>query len=186
MTPRKSKEQIEIELAGGVYTPGGVKARKRKEYVEPTEERRGGYRGKPPAKKKKPKKPVGPPKRVSVFIYEYLVEFGDTYPSDLHRKYREFYRGTVTTRGTPQKIASYNSFAVMISKLILIGLLERTGETEPSDDPRAEGLDYPERVFITLSDKGRNAPDHVWQNPLRLYYYPEDWELAEYREYIRS
>ena len=72
-----------------------------------------------------------------------------------------------------------------VSKLILASLVERTGRTEISDNPKADALEYPERVYVRLTSKGERAIDFIWMHPLRMWYYPLDWEKKDYREYVK-
>ena len=126
------------------------------------------------------------PPKVGVFIGDYLREHGESYPSEIHRAYKDIYRGLKTQKKRTYRVCTYNSFVTYMSKLILAGLVERTGRTEESDNPKAEALQYPERVYIRLTGKGERAPDYVWDRPLRLWYKPFDWEYASFREYIRK
>jgi hypothetical protein len=73
----------------------------------------------------------------------------------------------------------------MISKLINMGLLERTGRMEESTNLKAANLGDVMVVYVDLSPKGRTAPDAVWKSPFRLYYYPTDLERQEFPEYVK-
>jgi len=128
----------------------------------------------------------GRPPTTGIFIRDFLREHGESYPSEIHRAYKETYRGVTTLGGRKYRIGTYNSFAVYMSKLILAGLVERTGRHEESDNPKAAALEYPERTYIRLTSKGERAIDFIWMHPLRIWYYPLSWELEEYREYTRS
>ena len=125
------------------------------------------------------------PPKVGVFIRDYLREHDESYSSQIHRAYKGAYKGLKTQRKRTYRVCTYNSFMTYVSKLILTGLIERTGRTEESDNPKAEALEYPERVFIRLTSKGERAIDFIWLHPLRLYYYPQDWEKVDYGEYIK-
>ena len=74
---------------------------------------------------------------------------------------------------------------VYVHKLIIAGMVERTGETQESDDPKAAALEYPERVFVRLTDRVARAPLVIWRAPLRIWYKPLDWEKVEYGEYTK-
>ena len=121
-----------------------------------------------------------------VFVRGYLREAGEAYPSEIHKAYKGAYKGVKSPRGKLYHIATYNSFMIYVHGLVLTGLVERTGKTEESDDPKGEPIDYPERVIIRLTEKGRRAPDHVWEAPLRVWYRPYDWEMPTFRDYIKE
>ena len=122
---------------------------------------------------------------MGIFIRDYLREHGEAYPSEIHRAYKDIYRGGRTLKGRRYRVSTYNSFMSYISKLVLTGLVERTGRTEESDNPKARALEYPERIYVRLTHKGEMAPSFVWLHPLRIYYYPQDWERADYGEYVK-
>ena len=123
--------------------------------------------------------------KVGVFIRDFLREVGESYPSEIHQAYKSTYRERRTLKGRTFRLCTYNSFMTYISKLILTGLVERTGRTEVSDNPKARALEYPERIYVRLTHKGEMAPSFVWLHPLRIYYYPQDWERADYGEYVK-
>lgn len=127
----------------------------------------------------------GKPPRTGIFIRDHLRDRGESYAGEIHRTYKEAHRGWTTTRGNRYRLSTYNSFAIYIAKLVIAGLLERTGRKEESDHPKSGALDYPERVYLRLSDKGRRASDYVWGRPLRIWYKPLDWERVEYSSYIQ-
>ena len=122
---------------------------------------------------------------VGIFIRDFLQQHSESYSSEIHKAYKESYRGLKTQKKRTYRLCTYNSFMTYVSKLILTGLVKRTGKTEESDNLKAEALDYPERVYIKLTIKGKRAPTFIWQHPLRIYYYPQDWEKAEYGAYVR-
>lgn len=124
--------------------------------------------------------------KIGLFIKDYLRSHREASPAEIHRAYKQAYKDNRTARGGKYKLGTYQSQVVYISGLIVMGLLERTGRTEESGDIRAELAEFPEKVYIRLSRKGRAAPDYVWSHPLRLYYRPFDWERATYGEYIRA
>ena len=128
----------------------------------------------------------GQPPKIGLFIRNFLREAGEAYPSEIHKAYKVIHKGRKTLKKRTYRVCTYNSFITYVSKLVLAGLVERTGRTEESDNPKAMALDYPERVYIRLTGKGRAAPDWTWLHPLRLYYYPWNWEKVEYREYIKA
>ena len=128
----------------------------------------------------------GAPPKVGIFIRDYLREHEESYPSEIHREYKRTYKGHKTLGGRKYRVCTYNSFMTYVSKLILADLIERTDRTEPSNNPKAMALDYPERVYIRLTDKGERAPSFVWLHPLRIWYYPLDWEKVDYGEYIKG
>lgn len=147
-----------------------------------------------PRKRRKVKRPevggegpleVRPPK-VGVFIRDFLASQGESYASEIHSEYKKARRRWDFTEGKRTRVSTYSSFAAYISKLALMGLLEKTGKVEESDDPRAEMLTHPERVYLRLTEKGKRAPDVVWWSPLRIYYHPHDWELRQYRDYVKG
>jgi len=125
----------------------------------------------------------GAPPKIGIFIRDYLRERGESYPSEIHRAYKSSYKGQRTLKGRTYRLCTYNSFMVYMSKLVLAGLVERTGRTEISDNPKASALDYPGRVYVRLTPKGERAPDFIWLHPLRIWYYPLEWEKIDYREY---
>ena len=127
----------------------------------------------------------GKPPQVGMFIRDFLRGKGESYPSEIHRAYKMAYRGWPTLSGRKYRLGTYNSFAVYMSKLVLCGLVERTGKYQQSNHPYAEALEYPERTYIKLTEKGRRAPDYVWIHPLRMWYRPWDWEIADYGNYIK-
>ena len=125
------------------------------------------------------------PLNVGEFIHQFLISHEEAYPSEIHRQYKMERKVTKTLKNTKYRSSTYHSFMVYVSKLILTGLIERTGRTEESTNQISAALEYPERVYVRLSLKGRNAPDYVWVHPLRLWYNPFDWERATFRDYIK-
>jgi len=128
----------------------------------------------------------GAPPKVGMFIRDFLREHRESYPSEIHREYKSTYRGQKTLKGRTYRLCTYNSFMTYVSKLILAGLVERTGRTEVSDNPKAEALGYPERTYVRLTPKGERAINFIWFHPLRIYYHPQDWERKDYREYVKE
>jgi len=128
----------------------------------------------------------GAPPTIGIFIRDFLRDHEESYPSEIHREYKRTYKGHRTLGGRKYRVCTYNSFMTYVSKLILADLIERTNRTEPSDNPKARALDYPERVYIRLTDKGERAPRFVWLHPLRIWYYPLDWEKVDYGEYVKG
>lgn len=128
----------------------------------------------------------GQPPKVGVFIRDYLREHNESYPSEIHQAYKTAYKGQKTLKGRAYRLCTYNSFMAYVSKLILTGLVERTGRTEESNNPKARALEYPERTYIRLTSKGEEAIDFIWLHPLRIWYYPLDWEKEEYGEYVKE
>jgi len=126
------------------------------------------------------------PPPLGMFIRNFLRGVGESYPSEVHKAYKATYRGIKTLKGRTYRVCTYNSFMTYMSKLVLAGLVERTGRTEESDNPKAEALGYPERVYIRLTPKGKRAIDFIWLHPLRIYYYPQDWEKVDYGEYVKG
>jgi len=65
----------------------------------------------------------------------------------------------------------YHSFLVYFGVLKRLGWVEETGRTEPSTIQ-----DYhppaPDRMYYRLTEKGKEAPDEYWSNPL-FTLYPE-------------
>ena len=127
----------------------------------------------------------GSPPKTGLFIRDFLRDVGESYASEIHRNYKALGRNWKTLSGARFHPATYNSFAAYLSKLVLAGLVERTGNVESSDDPRAAVLTHPERVYLRLTLKGEGAPDLVWMHPLRIWYYPLDWEKVEYADYVK-
>ena len=130
--------------------------------------------------------PLIKPPIVGVFIRDHLRERGSAYASEIHRTYKELRKEYRALSKRRARAGTYNSFASYMSKLILAGLVEKTGKHEESNHRLAEALEYPERVYLRLTDKGRRAPDYVWLHPLRLWYRPYDWERIDYREFIKD
>ena len=128
---------------------------------------------------------ISPPPKVGMFIRDYLREHSEVYPSEVHREYKKVFKDRKTQKKRTYRVGTYNSFMAYVSKLILAGLIERTGDTQESDNPKAMALEYPERIFIRLTSKGEEAPNFIWMHPLRLWYYPLSWELDEYRDYVK-
>lgn len=128
----------------------------------------------------------GAPKGTGLFIRDYLREHNEAYPSEVHKAYKDAYRGLKTLKGRTRRLGTYNSFMTYVSKLILAGLVERTGKVEESDNPKARALEYPERIYVRLTHKGERALDFIWLHPLRIFYYPLDWERVSHRDYTKE
>lgn len=126
---------------------------------------------------------IAPPRR-GMFTRDFLREYGESSPADIHRSYRTLYKGRVTSRGTKYRLGTYNSWMAYLSRLIIAGLVEYTEREEMSRFPQAEQLTHPEKVFVKLTDKGLEAPDYVWAAPTRIWRKPFDWELVQYADYI--
>ena len=123
---------------------------------------------------------------LGVFIRDFLREHGEGYPSGVHQAYKADYRGWKTSKGNFYRLGTYRSHLVYMRGLARMGLIERTGRLEESDDPKVELIaPVEERVYFRLTSKGKRAPDYVWTHPLRLYYRPFDWEYTTYGDYIK-
>jgi len=130
----------------------------------------------------------GAPPKIGIFIRDFLVNVDEASPTEIHKAYKREFKGVKTLRGRPYRLGTYRSHVVYIRALARADLVERTGRTEEPSDPIGNPIidDLEPRVYFRLTSKGRRAPDMVWLHPLRLFYYPYDWERAPYGEYIKE
>ena len=124
--------------------------------------------------------------QIGIFIRNFLRQHREASPAEIHRSYKDTYRGQKTSKGNIYKLGTYQSHAVYIAGLVQAGLVERL--EEGGDGARFRGDDSvaPERSLVKLTSKGERAGSYVWDHPLRLWYRPYDWEVDTYREYIKS
>ena len=130
----------------------------------------------------------GQPPKIGLFIRNFLREHGEASPTGIHQAYKATFRGTKTLKKRPYRLGTYRSHLVYIRSLARTGLIERTGKIEEPYDPKGDPIrdDLEPKVYFRLSDKGRGAPDVIWLHPLRLFYYPYDWERTPYGNYIKE
>lgn len=79
----------------------------------------------------------------------------------------------------------YSSFTNYFARLIRLGWVEPTGETERSE-PQDNWPGARPRVYYRLTDLGRAAPDEHWSDPLLpLYHYPREVRSPRKHRYFR-
>jgi len=101
------------------------------------------------------------PLPVSKFILDRLARVGQDYISNMHRLYKEALRNIAeeNNRKRPYCRTRYHSFEMAVQKLARAGLIEFSGQVEPSDAPQFESWDDPpERRYYQLA-KGIKTPD---------------------------
>ena len=123
--------------------------------------------------------------KIGLFIRDFLRQHEEASPSDIHRSYKDTYRGLKTPKGNTRKLGTYQSHVVYISGLVMAGLVERVENGKGEVRFRGDDNVVIEKIHIRLTDKGKWANNYVWSHPLRLWYRPFFWERENYREYIK-
>ena len=131
---------------------------------------------------------------LGLFIKDYLIEYSQACQQDIHSAYRNKLRSmyeAVSRRYTRHSGMTYHSFTRYFQFIKRLGFVEKTGEVEESmlqvDYHKAypnKDIQYP-RTFYKLTDKGMEATDAEWSNPLRTLYPQFDAKYYSYksREY---
>jgi len=135
-----------------------------------------------------PELPIGSPIKTGEFVRNYLLEHSSASASIIHIALKDYYREFRTQKKKKYHVATYHSFKVYINGLVRAGLVEKSGRSTRSTNPKGFPLQNPalRRRNVKLTDKGRDAPLFVWAHPIRIWHYPLDWERVDYGEYIKE
>jgi hypothetical protein len=103
--------------------------------------------------------------RPGLFTKRHFVKHGEACAADIYRALSEeierLNQERIGINEKPFRRPNYSSFARYFHWFLLLGLIERTGRSEPSDYPFLQ-----ERVFYRLTEKGKTE-EEAWQDPVK-------------------
>ena len=113
------------------------------------------------------------------FIRNYLLEYGEAHPSEIHKALHEEYDkiNQGRKRGERLKPPTFHSFLNYLHQMKLFGLIELSGREESMDLSEVPWLTEGTMRYYRLTDKGGAEPPHeAWMNWRQLWLlegYPE-------------
>ncbi len=113
------------------------------------------------------------------FIRSFLLEHGESHPSEIHKALHEEYDkiNQGRKRGERLKPPTFHSFLNYLHQMKLFGLVEFSGREEPIEKSEVPWLSEGVMRYYRLTDKGRAEPLHeAWMNWRQLWLlegYPE-------------
>ena len=109
---------------------------------------------------------------VGKFVRDYLLEHDEATMTGIHNAYKDEVYTRYEAAGKKilkKNLMTYNSFAVYFAKLRRLGWVERTKHRERSK-PQEWYEEWPELIYYKITDKGREAKDSDWSNPVYALY----------------
>ena len=107
-----------------------------------------------------------------VFIRNYLLEYGESHPSEIHKALHEEYDkiNQGRKRGERLKSPTFHSFLNYLHQMQLFGLIVFTGREESIEKSEVPWLSEGVMRYYQLTDKGRAEPLHpAWFNWRQLW-----------------
>ena len=118
----------------------------------------------------KPRRPWRIP--TGVFIRNYLLEHGESHPSEVHKALHEEYDkiNQGRKRGERPKPPTFHSFLNYLHQMRLFGLIELSGREESIETSEVPWLSEGVVRYYRLTDKGKIEPlDPAWFNWRRVW-----------------